>query len=95
MRTALQTAGMLLVMAALLAPLIVLAKAEKPPKAGKQDRRFERDGNRIVEKIKDKAASKGTNTVYRAGRTFTLMFSRPDKAKENGRAVSPKPPPSK
>lgn len=89
MKTALQTAGILFVIAALLAPLIVLAKDEKTPKAAKPERRYERDGNRIVEKIKDKSASKGTNTVYRNGRTFPLMFSRLNKPKENCRAVSP------
>lgn len=76
MRTALQTAGILFVMAALLAPLIVLAKADKPAKYDKPERRYERSGNRIIEKVKDHAASKGTNTVYRTGRTFPLMFSR-------------------
>ena len=92
MRTALETLGMMGVMLLLLAPMAILAKDEKRPATGKGERRAERDGNKLVEKIKDTARSKGTNIVYRTGRTFPLMFSRSDKAKENGRAGSPKPP---
>ena len=90
MRTALETLGMMGVMLFLLAPMAILAKDEKRPVNG--DKRVERDGNKLVEKIKDPSRSNGTNLVYRTGRTFPLMFSRADKAKENGRAVSPKPP---
>lgn len=94
MKTAFQTLGILVAMAALLAPLFALAKADKPVLTAKPERRYERAGNKIVEKIKDKDRSKGTNTVYRTGRSFPLMFS-PTRAKEKGRAVSPKPPQGK
>ena len=77
MKTAFQTLGILVVMAALLAPLLALAKADKPAMADKHERRYERVGNKIVEKVKDRAASKGTNVVYRTGRSFPLMFSSP------------------
>jgi hypothetical protein len=74
MKTLFQTVCILIAMAVLLAPLIVLAKDEKPlPK--QPQRKYERSGNKIVEKVKDEAKSKGPNVVYRAGRTFPLMFA--------------------
>jgi len=43
--------------------------------AAKPVRKFEREGAKIVEKIRDDARSKGTNIAYRTGRTFPLMFT--------------------
>ena len=76
MRTAIETMAILAVMTLLLAPLCVLAKDEKD-KSGKPARRIERDGDRLVEKLQDKSKSKGTNVVWKTGRTFPLMFARP------------------
>ena len=83
MRIAFQTLGILVSMAALLVPMILFAAADKPVLIVTPERRYERDGNKIVEKVKDRSASKGTNTVYRTGRSFPLMFSAPrDKSKK-------------
>lgn len=77
MKTACETLGVLALIAALLGPLFVLAKDERAaPKPGK---RAELKGARLTERVPDKARSRGTNTVYVAGRTFPLMFSRPQK----------------
>ena len=80
MRTAIETLAILAVMTLLLAPLCVLAKDEKG--AAKPGRRIERDGDRLVEKLQDKSKSKGTNVVWKTGRTFPLMFSRPETNKQ-------------
>lgn len=81
MRTAFETLAILAVMTLLLAPLFSMAKDEKD-KEGKPGRRIERDGNRLVEKIQDKGRSKGTNVVWKTGRTFPMMFSRPETNKQ-------------
>lgn len=86
MRTALEVLGGLALVMLLLTPMAIFAKDEQRVAAAKEARRIERDGNKLVEKIEDRGRSKGTNIVYRTGRTFPLMFSRPEsKAKKIGK----------
>lgn len=66
----------LLLLLILMAPLVILSKdATRKPKDRKAE--FNASRNRLVEKVKDKGRSKGTNTVYRTAREFPLMFSIP------------------
>lgn len=64
----------------ILAVLPILAA--KPEASPSRERKAERQDRKVVELILDKKATKGTNTVYRTGRTFPLMF-RIDAAKLN------------
>lgn len=81
MKTFLDTLVVLALIIILLAPMFTLAKDEvrKPSK----DRKAEFNGprNKLVEKVKDKSRSKGTNTVYKTSREFPLMFSAPPRRK--------------
>lgn len=77
MKTALEVICGMAFIGLLLTPMAIFAKDEKRVVAAKEARRIDRDGNKLVEKIEDRGRSKGTNIVYRTGRTFPLMFSKP------------------
>lgn len=75
-------------MKSLLSILAILAAlpflADKPEASPARERKAEFQGKKIVEKVRDAKASKGTNDVYRTGREFPLMFSvtrKPSKSK--------------
>lgn len=61
----------------MIAPL--LHAAAKPAKKTPAVKKAEFCEKKVVEKVKDKGRSKGTNIVWKTGREFPLMFSRPQK----------------
>jgi len=66
------------------ASVVVANKPVKPADKKDSGRVMEMNGNKMVEKIRDRKVSNGkTNDVWKAGRSFPVMFKTPGMVKKS------------